>query len=128
MRATLTQAGRLTRWHLLDCGAQLPRGDEIVRLDAALASWLLGDAGALLHDPAVSAILEGGPWRGANALSDQFDLGLADSLAAAHSHPMQIGAGGDPRVASIPMAGEPLPSLPCTGRSASSPYLARDLR
>ncbi|MGY4404064.1 ATP-binding protein [Bradyrhizobium sp. USDA 3315] len=83
VRATLTQAGKLTRWQLLDCGAQLPRADEVMRLDSALAGWLLGDAGALLHDPAVRTVLESAPWRGARLLGEAFDQGLAGQLAGA---------------------------------------------
>ncbi len=83
VRASLSRSGAVARLHLLSSGGELPRGDDPVRADAALAGWLLGDADALLNDPAVLPATRLQKWRGASLLNDTFDRDLAETLAQA---------------------------------------------
>ncbi|MER9247629.1 ATP-binding protein [Mesorhizobium sp. M0590] len=82
VRAALARAGGLARWQLLDCGALLPRGDDVLRVDPSVAQWLLGDPNALLNDAAVRAASRAETWRGADLLTDPLDIAFADSMAA----------------------------------------------
>jgi len=79
----LAASAGLTRWRLLECqGDVLPHGDDPVRLDAALVSWLLGSAEALFSDNAVGQAIRLVPWPGGAWLQSGGDLAAIERLAA----------------------------------------------
>lgn len=74
VRQALLGSGGLQRWALLESGARgLPGGEDLLRLDAPLCSWLLGDAHALLADPVLQPLLRQRPWPGADWLGSDED-------------------------------------------------------
>lgn len=84
VRAQLGRTGNLGRWRLLDGSpGALPPADEPLRLDPAIAGWLLGKRGSLAHDARVRRALRLAPWPGASLLDRQEEHERAARLALA---------------------------------------------
>jgi AAA+ superfamily predicted ATPase len=81
VRKALAIDGGLTRWQLLDSGAVLPAADEPVRVDPAVAAWLLGNDRALLTDPRIAPALVTPSARGAE-LPGGVSTGAQDATLA----------------------------------------------
>lgn len=70
VRCQLAQSGNLARWRVLENRQPaLPAADDALRVDAPLLAWLLGETGALDHDPAVRRTLRLADWPGASLYS-----------------------------------------------------------
>lgn len=75
VRTALAASAGLARWRIMEpASPMLPHGDDPVRLDTALVSWLLGSPAALFNDPAVAQSLRTSPWPGASWLKSGADL------------------------------------------------------
>jgi hypothetical protein len=82
VRTALAASAGLTRWRLIEgAGAVLPHGDDSVRLDAAVVSWLLGCPTALFSDSAVGQNLHLSPWPGGTWLRTGGDTAEIERLA-----------------------------------------------
>ena len=91
VRRALEAMGGLARWRLFESrGGHLPGADEPLRVDTAIAAWILGDASALEHDPRVRRVLRVAPWPGAALLGEPESLRGADLVA-------RLGMHGKPR-------------------------------
>ncbi len=83
VRCELASAGNLARWRLLESRTgDLPPADEPLRLDPAIADWLLGNGGALDLDMRTRRALQASPWPGAALLERQQKHIDAAGLAA----------------------------------------------
>ena len=65
VRRELAREGHLLRWRAFEgTAAAWPGADEALRVDPALAAWLLGRASALAHDVRLRRVLRLSPWPG----------------------------------------------------------------
>ena len=92
VRTALAASAGLIRWRITEpATAVLPHGDEPLRLDASLVSWLLGSPEVLFRDPVVGQSMRGSPWPGASWLNSGNDLAdierLIDRFSAAADSP-----------------------------------------
>lgn len=81
VRTELAASAGLTRWRLIESGSALPHGDEVVRLDASLVSWLLGVQEDLLQEPRVARCVRSSLWPGGAWLRRSEDLRHIQMLA-----------------------------------------------
>ncbi len=66
VRLALGSSRALARWRVFDPpAAVLPAADEALRVDPALAAWLLGERDALARDPRMSRATTDAAWPGA---------------------------------------------------------------
>ena len=78
VRRQLALSGNLARWRVLENRlAGLPAADEALRVDAPLLAWMLGETGALDHDPAVRRLLRLTAWPGASLFAQAADRDFA---------------------------------------------------
>jgi AAA+ superfamily predicted ATPase len=101
VRRDLAHSGNLARWRLTEGRAgSLPAADEPLRLDPALAGWLLGEHSALDHDARVRRLLRLVPWPGADVFERQLERDRAASLVTKLRSPGDVQwlifAGEDP--------------------------------
>lgn len=83
VRCQLAQAGNLARWRLLDSRTgELPPADEPLRLDPAIADWLLGNGDALDLDMHTRRAMRVASWPGASLLERQQERINAARLVA----------------------------------------------
>lgn len=99
VRCDLAHAGNLARWRLLDSRTgDLPPADEPLRLDPAIADWLLGNRDALDVDLRMRRALQIAAWPGAALLERQQERAnaarLMDKLLGSGQTPWIV-LGGD---------------------------------
>ena len=80
VRRELAQSARLVDWGLLESGVFWPAADEPLRLDQAVATWLLGDAQALQRDLQRRRLVRTTPWFRPAGLDQAVDTSIADDL------------------------------------------------
>jgi hypothetical protein len=101
VRRDLAHAGNLARWRVLDARpGGLPAADEPLRVDAALAGWLLGERSSLDHDPRVRRLMRLTAWSGANLFQRSIDSVRATNFVTKLQTPGEVRwmifAGDDP--------------------------------
>jgi AAA+ superfamily predicted ATPase len=68
-RIAIGGTSRLVLWRLLETHAgSLPPADEPLRIDAAIAAWILGDRDALMRDARLRRVCRTSPWPGSSLL------------------------------------------------------------
>jgi SpoVK/Ycf46/Vps4 family AAA+-type ATPase len=80
VRHELAESAALTRWALTDHGSSFNYADQLIRLDAPLAAWLLATDNALLEDRRLAALTITRPWPGAAWVADALGADLVSSL------------------------------------------------
>lgn len=88
VRRDLAQSANLARWRLLDNGGSAqPFGDDTMHLDPFVMSWLLGQQGALDHDPRVRRTIRLSRWAGSTLLGEPDRSRAAQSVAGLQTGP-----------------------------------------
>ncbi|MET4023170.1 ATP-binding protein [Bradyrhizobium sp. S3.2.12] len=81
VRAALSSTGNLARSRVFEMHARvLPPADEPLRLDPALAAWILGERDALARDPRVRRATRHSAWPGAMLIDIETELFRADAF------------------------------------------------
>jgi hypothetical protein len=80
-RIALANSSLFKRWRLLGTqGDCFPHGDEPLRVDPDLISWIFGNRSAILHDAELAGLVIPKPWAGADWLEDLVDVQFAHTL------------------------------------------------
>jgi hypothetical protein len=83
VRRHLSQSGNLARWRLLEGRpGVLPSADESLRVEPAVAGWLLGESEALEHDPRIRRLMRHSAWPGARLFESGRERELARDLVS----------------------------------------------
>jgi hypothetical protein len=84
VRAALSSTGNLARWRVFEMHAGvLPAADEPLRIDPALAAWILGERDALVRDPRVGRATRHSAWVGAMLVDVETERLRADAFIEA---------------------------------------------
>lgn len=99
-RMAIGGGARLGLWRLLEADrGLLPPADEVLRIDASIAAWILGDRDALTRDARVRRFCRISPWPGSGLLNSDADLAHAAHWARAMRNeqgPWLVFSAGDP--------------------------------
>lgn len=80
-RKVLANSSLFKRWRLLGThGDSFPHGDESLRVDSSIVSWIFGNREAILHDAQLAGVVLPAPWAGASWLDDPADIHFVDTL------------------------------------------------
>jgi hypothetical protein len=83
VRRHLSHSGNLARWRLLEGRpGVLPSADEPLRVEPAVAGWLLGESEALEHDPRIRRLTRHSTWPGARLFESGRERELASDLVS----------------------------------------------
>ena len=93
-RTALANSSLFTHWRLLGThGDSFPYGDDPLRVDPVLVSWILGNRSAILHDAQLAGVVLTEPWAGAAWLDDSVDTdlnALETMLSSNHCDPRWV--------------------------------------
>lgn len=80
-RSSLATSNNLLRWRLVTADSTVgTSAEELLRVDPAIAVWILGNGGALLNDARIRSVVHSGVWPGAKWLDPNTYNGIADRL------------------------------------------------
>lgn len=85
-RIQLAKSALFNRWRLLGkYEAAWPHGDDLLRVEPSLVSWVLGNRSAIQQSTLYQSVVTQDAWKGADWINDAEDLKLAAELRRAFS-------------------------------------------